>query len=156
MIVRRFGFYQYACLLWCINIVLVILSYFIVGLVYSVIILFPAVFIALGAMSWLSKKEKIGFSQVMARSAAWVKIIALTSILYSLVNFFVCLVLLSEGGPHIDNGVYCVWNHGFVREITRPEYEALLKIEGRMFVGHILAFTALPVVFFSARKNSNK
>ena len=75
---RRFGFYQYACLVWCINIVLVILSYFIVGLVYSVIILFPAVFIALGAMSWLSKKEKIGFSQVMARSAAWVKIIALT------------------------------------------------------------------------------
>lgn len=66
--------------------------------------------------------------------------------------FPVCMILLGEDGPHIENGVYCLWNHGFIREITAAEYEALLKVEARMFFGHMLAFTGMPVAFFSARK----
>ena len=153
---RPFGLYQYSCLLWFLNVVLVILSYFVGGLIYSVVVLFPAVFVSFGLMIILRQKEQIQFAQIWKHSTLRSKIIALISIIYTIINFIICMLLLSEGGPHIDNGVYCIWNHGFVREITKAEYEALMKVEGRFYLGHILTFSALPVVFFSARKRIKK
>jgi len=150
---RRFGLFQYACLLWFVNVVIVILSYFVSSVRYAALLLYPAVFIAFGSMIILGHKEGIGFEQVLKNSAAWSKAIAFTSVIYTFVNFFICMFLLREGGPHIDNGVYCLWNHSFIREITKDEYEALLLVEGRMSVGHLLAFSAIPVVFFSGRKS---
>ena len=34
------------------------------------------------------------------------------SYFYTAVNFAVCAFILRDGGPMIDNGVYCLWNHG--------------------------------------------
>lgn len=42
-------------------------------------------------------------------------------------------VMLREGGPFIDNGIYCLWDHGFIREISWEEYIRLSRIERTMF-----------------------
>lgn len=40
---------------------------------------------------------------------------------------------LREGGPRINEGVYCLWNHRFIREITQAEYVRLSRIERAFF-----------------------
>ena len=151
---RRFGFYEYSCLIWCINVVLSVLYYFVSGLVNTAVFLFIAVSISFGAMIHLGKrKENFGLDRIFKYSTTWSKVIALISIIYTVVSFCICMTVLSGGGPHIHNGVYCLWNHGFIREITKEEYDALLIVEGRLFTGHLLTFSALPIVYFSARKN---
>ena len=147
-----FGMFEYSFLVWLVNAVLALLSY-----VWSppdgmLVALFPVLFFSLGMMSHFVRKDGIGLAQTWENSATWAKGIAVASILYTAVNFTVCMTLLGEGGPHIENGVYCLWNHGFIREITATEYKALRMVESRMFFGHLLAFSGMSVAFFSARK----
>ncbi len=47
----------------------------------------------------------------------------------SLLCIGVSMILLGDGGPGIQDGVYCLWNHGFVREITEAEYLHLRRAE---------------------------
>lgn len=61
---------------------------------------------------------------------------------YTGFNFLLCMFLLREGGPGIENGQYALMNHGFVRYISREEYERLSLVESRFFTGHLLVFTA--------------
>ena len=150
---RRFGMFEYSCLLWAINVILNVLSYSVIGMKYTAPFLLLAAFASCFVMLITARKEQVDMTTVWRKSARWADIIALVSFAYVAVNFVVCMFLLREGGPHIDNGVYCLWNHGFIREITKEEYDALMLVEGRFFTGHILVFSALPVVFFSARKN---
>ena len=150
---RRFGFYRYSCLIWCVNVVLIILSYFISGVGKTLALLFPAVVIPFGAMIFLDKKENFGFDRIYKNSTRWSKVIALISIIYSFVSSSISMFLLRNGRPHIYRGVYCLWNLGFVREITKEEYNALLPIEERMYITFYLVFSAIPIVYFSARKN---
>ena len=151
---RRFGFYEYSCLIWCVNIVLIILSYFINGLIYLAPLFFIAVLISYGGMIHMEKwKEHFGLDRIFKYSTTCSKTIALMSIIYAFLNGFICGISLFDGSPHIDNGVYCLWNHGFIREITKEEYDALMIVEGRLFIGYYLVFSAIPIVYFSARKN---
>lgn len=151
---HRFNFYQYSCLIWGINVIFVFLSYFVSVIGLPVVIFLIAVFISYGAMVYLEKrKEHFGLDRIFKYSTNWSKIIAFLSIVYTVVNFAVCTVLLSNGSPHIQDGVYCLWNHGFIREITKEEYDALLIVEGRLLTGHCLTFSAIPVAYFSAIKN---
>ena len=75
---------------------------------------------------------------------------------YTTVNFAVCAFLLREGGPMIDNGVYCLWNHGFIRELTLEEYQYYLLVETRFFCGHLVLFAAAPMKAFAARYRKKK
>ena len=78
------------------------------------------------------------------------------SYFYTSVNFAVCAFLLREGGPMIDNGVYCLWNHGFIRELTLEEYQYYLLVETRFFCGHLVLFAAAPMKAFAARYRKKK
>lgn len=147
-----FGMLEYSLLVWLVNAVLALVSYVWSPPGGALAIMFPAVFISFAMMTRFARKDGIGLAEVWEKSAAWARGIAIVSILYTAVNFPVCMTILGEGGPHIENGIYCLWNHGFVREISAAEYEALLKVESRMFFGHLLAFTGSTVAFFSARK----
>ena len=152
IILRRYGMYEYSCLLWIINVILVVLSYFVTGVAYAAPICMLAAFIVFFVMIVTAQKEQLNLKQIWKDSAGWTKAIALVSIIYTFVNFVVCMLLLWEGGPHIEDGVYCLWNHGFVRQITKQEYDSLMRVRGRLSTGHILIFAALPIVFFSAQK----
>ena len=147
-----FGMFEYSLLVWLVNAALALVSYVWSPPGGALALMFPAVFVSFAMMTRFARKDGIGLAEVWGNSAAWARGIAIGSILYTAVNFPVCMILLGEGGPHIENGVYCLWNHGFIREITAAEYEALLKVEARMFLGHMLAFTGMPMAFFSARK----
>lgn len=155
IILPRFGMFGYSCLLWTINMILIVLSYFVTGIVYAAPFLMIAIFIAFFMMIVTARKEHTDLKHILKTSAGWTKIIAFVSIAYTLVNFAVCMILLREGGPHIDNGVYCLWNHGFIREITKHEYDSLMRVRGRLSTGHMLIFAALPIVFFSSQKQKN-
>ena len=147
-----FGMFEFSFLIWLVNVVFAALAYVWSPAIGAFVVLFPTVFIFFVVMTRFSRKNSISPAQIWENSAAWTRGIAISSILYAAVNFAVCMTMLGEGGPHIENGIYCLWNHGFIREITAAEYEALRKVEARMFLGHILAFTGMPVAFFSARK----
>ena len=55
---RRFGFYEYSCLIWCINVVLIVLSHFISGLIYTALIFEIAVVFLCVIMFRLEKKKE--------------------------------------------------------------------------------------------------
>ena len=43
-------------------------------------------------------------------------------------------IIFFNGGPSIDNGIYCIMNHStFIREITQEEYIRLSRIERLFF-----------------------
>lgn len=44
-----------------------------------------------------------------------------------------CMFLLREGGPSVHEGVYCLWNHRFIREISYEEFLRLSRIERMLF-----------------------
>ena len=73
------------------------------------------------------------------------------SYFYTAVNFAVCAFILRDGGPMIDNGVYCLWDHGFVRELTLEEYQYYLLVDARFFCGHLVLFAAAPMKALAAR-----
>ena len=78
------------------------------------------------------------------------------SYFYTAVNFAICAFILRDGGPMIDNGVYCLWNHGFVRELTLEEYQYYLLVDARFFWGHLVLFAAAPMEAFAARYRQKK
>ena len=71
---------------------------------------------------------------------------------YTCFNFILCMFLLREGGPGIENGQYALMNHGFVRYISREEFEHLSLVESRFFTGHFLVFTANSMQSLAARR----
>jgi hypothetical protein len=71
---------------------------------------------------------------------------------YTAFNFVLCMILLREGGPGIENGQYALMNHGFVRYISREEFERLSLIESRLFTGHFLVFTANSMQVLAGRR----
>lgn len=81
----------------------------------------------------------------------WVWCVVLASVIYTGINFILCMILLGDGMPHVEDGVYCLWNHGFIRAISEEEYTRLKMIEGRLFLGHLLTFSGLSMLFLSNR-----
>ena len=146
----KFSMLKYSYLIYFLNIIFVVLSYF-VGIKEYAFFLFLAVFASFFAMIIWERKEKIAYEELWRNCTKWSKAIAFVSFAYGFINFFLCIYFLREGGPYVDQGVYCIWNHGFIREITKEEYERLLLVEGRMITGHMLIFSAFPMLFFSAR-----
>lgn len=71
---------------------------------------------------------------------------------YTDFNFLLCMFLLRKGGPGIENGQYALMNHGFVRYISREEYERLSLVESRFFTGHLLVFTASSMQVLAGRR----
>lgn len=68
-------------------------------------------------------------------------VLRVSMILFGLLAGFCFIVLLRQGGgPHLDNGVPCIWNHGFIREITQEEFIRLGRIERSLFTAGLAWF----------------
>ena len=58
------------------------------------------------------------------------KIVSIVMILFVLIAISSFILVRKMGGlPEYYDGVYCIWNHGFIRTITRQEYLRLSFIE---------------------------
>lgn len=68
--------------------------------------------------------------------------------LYVFINFFLCLRGLAGGAPEIADGAYILNNHGTVTSITREEYVSASFTQLRMFSGHWILFSFLPMLSF--------
>ena len=56
------------------------------------------------------------------------------------------LFLLRKGGPHVEDGVYLLWDHGPIREITQKEYLRLCTIERLSFCSALAAVRSCMMV----------
>lgn len=152
----EFNWHTYSICVWFVNLIVIILSYWIDGMEFTCIPLFGAIVISLAAMIQKLNGRKILFEQILANAPVKYFLFLLVNALYTFVNFFICMYLLRDGGPHIHNGVYCLWNHGFIREITKEEYDALHLVEARMFSGHLSLFSALSVLLSCREVHSSE
>ena len=65
-------------------------------------------------------------------------VICILMVPLALTNIIAFFSLVKEqGGPEIYNGVYCLWNHGFIREISREEYIRLCRLERTAFTANL-------------------
>lgn len=145
---------RFAFCLWLVCLCVYVLS-FVIYINFQFFLLLPVVLITFAAMIWMCRKE-LKFDDIFAKGNGWANTIAVLCFLFACGNAFFCFLQLHEGGPDIYNGVYCLWNHGFVREITREEYIKLNLAEGRLFSGHIMAFAAIANAGIHALYNTRK
>ncbi len=78
--------------------------------------------------------------------------IFLIFIIYVSSNFMICSSLLQDGSPGILKGTFIQNNHGKIKVITELTYNKLSLIELRMFSGHWLIFSLLPILYFFYKK----
>lgn len=98
-----------------------------------------------------ANREKLTQYEVVQACPKWCKRFLFVCIAYGIINFLLGMFLLREGGPHIHEEVYCLWDHGFIREITYEKYMSLLRTEGRMFTGNFLIFASVATGYFTSR-----
>ncbi len=140
----------FSCLIWAANLVCIVLSYWIPQMLDASFVLFLAIVIEWVLMFYMCGKNGMDNSVIQDETPKTFIILGALSLIYTIVNFLISFAILSEGGPKIENGIYCLWNHGFVREITKEEYDYLSLVEARFSTGHCLIFSAAPMLIFSA------
>lgn len=149
------GWFIYSVILWAASIICIITSYFrpLMGLL---VIFFPAIFVEWGMFVLKLKRHSCRLPDHLLHQTPKIGLVlAGAAVLYTLFNFLINMMILAEGGPEIQDGVYCLWNHGFVREISYQEYVRLQFAEARLFSGHLLLFSTLPMVYFSGYLEKN-
>lgn len=151
------SWFTYSCAVFLTNLILVILSHVVPGLVYAAPIVFIATMVCWGSAIMFHKREETEIGDAFAESDKWCIIVAGIAVIYTIISFIQCMSLLSEGVPFLQNGRFYLYNrgHGIVREITKEEYNSLMIVEGRLFLSGILPFSTLALVFHSGRKNMN-
>ena len=122
----------------------------------------PAVF-AMKNNEELKKYEEsgnrkiFGFFRIMfSQIPVWLRIIAIVSFFYALVNFILAFVF-KDGTPALADGQFILENHGrFVRTISEQEYHHYRANQVRGFSGHWLAFygVAAAILYPFNRKKS--
>jgi len=139
-----------SCVIWAVNLVCSVLSYWIPHMLDASFALLIITMIEWFLMIFIGSKNGMDNSLIQDETPTIFVILLVVSIFYTVGNSFISILILWEGGPRIEDGVYCLWNHGFIREITKEEYDYLSLVESRFTTGHILAFSAGPMSVFSA------
>lgn len=103
------------------------------------------------AMIHIGNREKLKRDEILRQCPRGCRKAAVICFAYGIFQFMLGMYLLREGGPQIHEGVYCLWDHGFIREITEAEYKSLMRTEGRMFTGNFLIFATVAMAYFAAR-----
>lgn len=103
------------------------------------------------ALIHTANREKLTQYEVVQACPKWCKQVFLGCVVYGIFNFLLGMFLLRDGGPHIYEGMYCLWDHGFARELSYEAYMSLLRTEGRMFTGNFLIFASVAMAYFTSR-----
>ena len=148
---KKTGWYIYSVGVWILTLASAALACFTgMNSWYALVLLlvFPEWFMVIHT----ANRENLTKDEVISSCPKNVKKVFLCCVVYGAVNFLLGMFLLRNGGPEIHEGVYCLWDHGFIREITEAEYKSLLRTEGRMFTGNFLIFATVAMSYFSARE----
>lgn len=142
---------KYSLILWAVNVLLIVLSYFIPQTINAFL---PLSLLLLPAYVTMSRPfrdhpdGRAGLFKSCRKAPKPYCQLGFIGIAYAFINFAICSFLLREGSPRIDDGIYCLWSHGFVREITKAEFDRLSLVQARAFIGHLALFTSIPMLAF--------
>ena len=68
--------------------------------------------------------------------------------IYAFINFFVTFQYIANGMAEIIDGKYVLNNHGEITEITKEMYGKQKIYEMRLFSGHWILFSIIPMFYF--------
>ena len=74
--------------------------------------------------------------------------IVLMASAFTFINFYLGFAALSSGSPEILNGLFVQNNHGSITQITEQLYNKLKYAEIRLFSGHWILFSIVPMFAF--------
>ena len=149
---KRSGWFYYSWIVWGMAVLSAAAVNFTgmqPGFALVLFLIFPEWFMMIHS----GNREKLTQYEIVRACSKWCKRSFLICVVYGIFNFLLGMFLLREGGPHIHEGVYCLWNHGFIREISHEEYLSLLRTEGRMYTGNFLIFASVAMAYFTSREN---
>jgi hypothetical protein len=148
---KKSGWFVYSVAVWLLAVIAAVFSCF-TGMhnayVWVLFLIMPEWFMVIHT----GNRDQLSQYEIISACPQNIKRIFLCCVVYGAINFSLGMFLLRNGGPKIHEGVYCLWNHGFIREITESEYKSLLRTEGRMFTGNFLIFATVAMAYFAARE----
>lgn len=136
--------YRIPIVIFILDIICVILSYFWVNCNYIVEPMILITLISFGIFVINIKKFNL-YDDIFTNGSGFMILIAFICIIYAFVNFIVSIAYLYKGGPQIVNGLYYLNNHGSFKQITESEYYKLLLAENRLKSGTIVVFAVIPL-----------
>jgi hypothetical protein len=90
------------------------------------------------------------YKQIPAIIRPIILFIGIALVLYLPFNFFIGMAHLGHGGPDYSDGRYFLSSQGkYVRDLTKEEYIQYQAYEVRLFSGHWMLFTGIPLIYFS-------
>lgn len=148
---KRSGWFYYSWVVWVMAVLSAVAANFTgmqSGFALVLFLIMPEWFMLIHT----ANREKLTQYEILQSCPKSCRRICAGCLAYGILNFLLGMFLLRDGGPHIHEGVYCLWNHGFIREITEQEYMSMLKTEGRMFTGNFLIFASVAMAYFTSRE----
>jgi hypothetical protein len=111
-----------------------------------------AVMLSFASVFWRVRKKDISIELLRSVPNSYIgTFVLLAFILVTFVgyNFVSCAFELKFLSPEYMNGKYVLHSHGkVVQELSSSEYTHYKFIEARMFSGHWLAFSFVPMAFY--------
>ena len=148
---KKSAWYFYSLAVWILSLVTCVAVWF-TGMHNTYAVVFFLIAPEWIAFIHIGRCEKLTQYEIILECPKVLKRVYLCCFAYGIINFLLGMYLLRDGGPNIYEGMYCLWNHGFIREITESAYKSFKITEGRMFTGNFLIFSTISTAFFTARE----
>ena len=136
-----------------------------ISYIIHVLIFIPIVFIVI--KSFLRNNNRINkltffessnpfkvFKSIFPNTSYKIAIILLLIIIYVFINIYFSFNKLIDGMPEIINGTYVLNNKGDIIEINKQQYVELRYTMLKLFSGHWILFSIIPLIYFFDRKNN--
>jgi len=150
--------YKISFIIFALNVVSAMLSYFWIHSDLIIQPLFIVTFISFGmfVLDHHTETKPDLWDIFYVGGSKCIIIITLICFMYFFVNFIVSLAILQKGGPLMVGGTYYLSNKGvIVHQIVKSEYYKLLFAERRLFSAGLLPFSAITLAYWSSSFKRN-
>ena len=86
----------------------------------------------------------------------WLWLLIAGAVIFQLVNFCISVSTLGNGKHREIDGAYFRWIQGERIEITKEEYNRLDAANSRLFTGHLMLMSVVPLIYFGGRREETE
>lgn len=86
----------------------------------------------------------------------WLWLLIAGAVIFQLVNFCISVSTLGNGKHREIDGAYFRWIQGERIEITKEEYNRLEAANSRLFTGHLMRMSVVPLIYFGGRREETE
>ncbi len=86
----------------------------------------------------------------------WLWLLIAGAVIFQLVNFCISVSTLGNGKHREIDGAYFRWIQGERIEITKEEYNRLEAANSRLFTGHLMLMSVVPLIYFGGRREETE